>query len=297
MSGELRLWLLGVEPEGPPLRDDPLYRYEARRHWTPKRYALTALALVVWMAAVAFWLAGDMLAGEGRDFAMMFTVWLALLGRMPLTFVASTGAALCIAPERSSGQLEQFILTPVDSWRFCLARLAGRLRGLLVIGLCLMPVLLGIAVLIALDSWRMQPQSWGPLRTWGTGDLFLPAVIIAFGLIDLPAMLLVDAAVGMRFTAASSHTALALVKTYLVNFLLTPASMFLGASLGFFAGLILVRMLGGGNGGGSDALAMTVVGITTLATRLGLAAIAVRLALRDARVAIQKTFYEPGEPS
>jgi len=287
----LRLWLLGVEPEGPPLRADPLYHYEARRHWTPKRYAVTALALVLWMAAVAFWLAHDIFAGQGRDFAMMFTVWLALLGRMPLSFAASTGAALCIVPERVSGQLEQFILTPVDSWRFCLARLAGRLKGLLVIGCCVMPVLLAIAVLAALEFWLRQPNTWGPPRTWGAADLFLPALIIAFGLVDLAAMLLVDAAVGMRFTATSAHTAVALTKTYLVNFLLTPASMFLGAMMGSFAAMIVIR----GMADRSETPAMLLFCTATLLARLGLAAIAVRLALRDARVAIQKTFYEPGD--
>ncbi|HOX08979.1 MAG TPA: hypothetical protein PK280_21465, partial [Planctomycetota bacterium] len=141
MIRPLRRWVLGVEPEGPPLLADPLYRYEARRHWTPARYIATTAVLLVWTGLVAYWLAAVALGGGGPDFPVMFTLWLALLGRAPLTYMASTGAALCIAPERASGQLEQFLLTPVDSWRFCLARLAGRLKGLLVVGLVVMPVL------------------------------------------------------------------------------------------------------------------------------------------------------------
>ena len=52
----LRRWLLGVEPDGPPLLADPFFRYEARRYWTPGRYAATGGALVLWTVLVALWL-------------------------------------------------------------------------------------------------------------------------------------------------------------------------------------------------------------------------------------------------
>jgi hypothetical protein len=112
---------------------DPFCRYEARRYWTWRRYAWLCLALVVWVELLWTWLVlGTNLFGGyvDEEEAVALLVLLHLLGRAPLSFEASTGAALCIAPEKSSGQIEQFVLTPVDPWRFCLARMAGRLRGL-----------------------------------------------------------------------------------------------------------------------------------------------------------------------
>jgi hypothetical protein len=271
----IRLWLLGVEPDGPPVLADPLYRYEARRYWTPGRYLAVGLALAPFLAAVAYVLYGYAFPYHGRDFPLVYTMWLLLLARGPLTFVASTGAALCIAPEKVSGQLEQFILTPVDSWRFCLARLAGRLKGLMVIW----AILGGLALL----AWPAVAEGLSERP-----DPVLPCLAVVLGMhLDLAVMLTVDAAVGMRFTATCRSTPAALVKTYLTNFVLTPVAMFSGAMAGGLVGMTFARLAFGWYE------SLFVFGLFAFAARLGLGALAVRVALRDARNAIRKTFYEP----
>jgi hypothetical protein len=275
----LRRWLLGAEPEGPPLRDDPLYRYEARRHWTWRRYLGLGLVLAAWVIFVPNRLVERFVPYPLSDFEL---AWMLLLSRAPLSFVASTGAALCIVPERVSGQLEQFILTPVDSWRFCLARLAGRLRGLMLVWLGVLLVPVGMLLGACMISGRQ-------LLTGGDGNFagrFLPLFLVFLALhLDLAAMLVVDAAVGMRFSATSSSATAALVKTYLTNFVLTPLAMYVCAAMAGLGGALCCGEMWPFN--------LVAFGVCALVVRLWLAALAVRASLRDARRAMDRTFYQP----
>ena len=284
----LRRWLLGVEPEGPPLLADPLYRYEARRHWTPGRYAVVAVLLVLWTALVAGWLWGQI--GSLRDWreVAFLTMWLVLLCRVPLGFFASTGAALCIVPERVSGQIEQFVLTPVDSWRFCLARLAGRLKGLMVVGACVVPVAVIGALVVLLRLDEHAGRTGEPADA--TATVVVPLLVILLGQLDLAAMLVVDAAVGMRFTATSGNAPMALIRTYLANFVLTPVAMFTGAMA---AGCVAVVVTQSSSFEDQYFWRMVAAAVGAVGCRMALGAWAIRLALRDARVAIHKTFYQP----
>ena len=292
MIAAIRLWLLGVEPDGPPLLADPLYRYEARRYWTWKRYLWTALLLLLWLAGVCAYFhdltrwamfRGNLSVEETARLAVMF----ALFGRAPLSFVASTGAALCIVPEKVSGQLEQFILTPVDSWRFCLARLAGRLKGLYHFWMAMAWVTCAaLPLAVGLFGRAAGVTELGPV---------LVALLVGVAVqVDLAAMLTVDAAVGMRFTATCRSTPAALIKTYLTNFVLTPISMWIGAAAAFGAGMVVSqRILGMGSPWLGSPTTLTCGFLLAVLVRLGLGALAVRVALRDARNAIGKTFYQP----
>jgi hypothetical protein len=218
MTRALRRWLLGASAEGPPLLADPLYRWEVRRYWTWRRYLGTALAvLALWplaaLGAVAFATTVGVPGSPGGW--VIFLVVLSLLGRLPLSFAASTGAALAIVSERVSSQLEQLVMTPVDSWRFCLARYFGRLRGLapywLAGGVCY------LAFLLVLDSTLDEPIGMGSV-------LLVLGMAVAMHL-DAAVMIGVDAAVGMHFTATARSTPAALIKTYLLNFALIPFIM------------------------------------------------------------------------
>jgi hypothetical protein len=226
---------------------------------------------------------GNLSVEETARLAVMF----ALFGRAPLSFVASTGAALCIVPEKVSGQLEQFILTPVDSWRFCLARLAGRLKGLY--RFWMMMAWLTCAALplaVGLFGEAAGVTELGPV---------LVALLVGVAVqVDLAAMLTVDAAVGLRFTATCRSTPAALIKTYRTNFVLTPISMWIGAAAAFGAGMVVSqRILGMGSPWLGSPTTLTCGFLLAVLVRLGLGALAVKVALRDARNAIRKTFYQP----
>jgi hypothetical protein len=257
---------------------DPFYRYEVRRYWTWRRYIWLYVALILWLGLVWFWLRSGAFPLYSRDEVAVFLIALSLLGRAPLSFMASTGAALCIAPEKVSGQLEQFVMTPLDPWRYCLARMAGRLEGLWRIWVVLSTIVCVGA--LALATTGQVPRD----------DHSLLVLVAAAALqLDLAVMLVTDAAVGMRFTAASSSTAAALVKTYLANFVLSPFAMFMGGLTGaLLAAVVTDRVLDWGS------REVVLAGfLCWFAARLALGALAVRVALRDARNAMQRTFYRP----
>jgi hypothetical protein len=261
---------------------DPLYRYEARRYWNWRRYLGTVVALAAWWPVViGYFLFGPYGVREGED-VVAAVCWFSIVGRAPLNYLAATAGALAIVPEKVSGQLEQFILTPVDPWRFCLARMAGRLRGLFFFwGL----YALGFAL-----AWPIITAS--VVRGAGAGTYSTVMTVVVASMVDLAAMLVVDAAVGMRFTSTSSRTSAALVKTYLTSFLLLPLAMFVWAAAGMAVGaLIADRFL---DLYGEARFAAGIVAAVVF--RLGLGAIAVRLALRDARRAVGATFYRPEAP-
>ncbi len=265
---------------------DPLYRYEARRYWTARRYAGAAALLLGWWAVLLWYVfedRGGFPSGDNPGDMVAIVAGCSILGRMPLSYLAATGAALSIVPERVSGQLEQFVLTPVEPWRFCLARWAGRLRGLFPFWLCTGGGLLVVALCLS-------------ARSSAAGGGLLVLLVVA-AQIDLAAMLMVDAAVGMRFTSTCRTTPPALIKTFLTSFVLVPFSMYVAALAGgALAGIVAQRVFGLGGGpyywGGAAAFISVLCGVLV---RLGLGAVAVFVSLRDARRAIDKVFYRPGE--
>ncbi len=259
---------------------DPLYRYEARRYWTGKRYAGAAVLLLGWWGVLLWFLVEGLgEASRGRpDDMVALVVWSSIAGRMPLSYLAAAGAALAIVPERVSGQLEQFVLTPVDPWRFCLARWAGRLRGLF-------PFWVGAgAALFLVALWQAMA-----VRPPGVGDVLLVLLVVA-AQVDLAAMLMVDAAVGMRFTSTSRSTPEALIKTFLTSFLLVPFSMMIGAFAGGATAALIAQRAFGLHYGAGSLFAAVLGGVLV---RLALGAASVFVSLRDARRAIDRTFYQP----
>jgi hypothetical protein len=266
---------------------DPLYRYEARRYWTRWRYGALLWFLLGWWALV---MAGLYYVSSRSPYPLDepqsiagAICWTSLLGRLPLSWMAATGAALAIAPERASGQLEQMVLTPVDPWRFCLARFLARLRGVFVYW-CL--VSLPFVILWTVHGVRAH-DPWGRGTSW-------PALIYSVAsVVDTAAMLVVAAAVGMRFTSTARSTAAALAKTYLAALVLVPIAMFFWALTGMGVGALISNWFF--RGYLSD---MTTMGMVFMPVfRMGLGAAAVLVSLRDARRAIGRTFYMPEEAS
>ena len=259
---------------------DPLYRYEARRYWTARRYAGAAVLLLGWWGVLGWVYFEELrdLATEADPEEMVGMVaWFSLICRMPLSFLAATGAALSVVPDRVSGQLEQFVLTPIDPWRFCLARWAGRLRGLFPFWVCM-----GAALLVVLLSL--------PAARTVSGAVLL--VLLLAAQVDLAMMLMVDAALGMRFSCASRSTTEALVRTYLTAFLGVPFFMTMGVLAIFLLLVTVAAFL-------FDISYSAHVGITmclaVLVIRLALGAVVLWGVLHDMRRAVEKAFFRPGE--
>jgi len=269
------------------LRDlfhDPLYRWEVRRYWTRGRRLLSLLLLGGWWSLTYYvteragWYDGNF---EVRE-VVLILAGVSLLSRGALSFLAATGAALSVVPEKASGQLEQFVLTPVDPWRFCLARYLGRLRGLLL------PWVLTAGAL-----------AWGVLFAWldDTGAetparLVIPLLVILAAQVDLAMMLTVDAALGMRFSCASRSTVEALARTYWTAFLVVPFFMTMGV-LAIF--LLLVTVAAFLFDISYSAHVEITMCLAVLVIRLALGTLVVWGVLHDVRRAVEKTFFRPGE--
>jgi hypothetical protein len=269
------------------IRADPLYRYEVRRCWTPRRYIGLGLALAVCWAAVGLciYLATDGFDTVFIDELVWLAVWPLLLGRIPLSFLAATGGALSIAPERSAGQFEQVVLSPVDPWRFCQARLFGRLHGLLLVWLAL------ILPVVLLWPWLMARL----LLVNNGSDLMVvtwvfPAMAV-FVHLDLLAMLMVDAATGLRYSAECRSTAGAVFKTYAASFVVIPLAVTLGAlAIGGGLGVVVVdKLMYYMLNGQYWCLALPCA----IFVRAVLDAWALRSAFRDLRRAAVKVFADP----
>ncbi len=240
MIRALRLWLLGADPEGPALRDDPLYRWEVRRHWTPRRYAAwVVLALACWALAAVFVL-GTRWRGPGEIVGAGLLI--AFLGRFPLEFLAVLGGALAIVPERSSGEFEQLVLTPLDPWRFCLARYVARMKGVAVLwllaGLILLTVWLPVVLAASAGSYgRVSIDGHWP---W---TVIAPSILAAM-YVDWGLVLLIDGASGLRFSAAANSAASAVSRAMLRSFLTLPLVLAMAAISGQLIGMMLGILLG-----------------------------------------------------
>jgi heme/copper-type cytochrome/quinol oxidase subunit 2 len=274
---------------------DPLYRWEVRRYWTWRRYLWTALAILALSAVVVAYVlwtyyarargiqtkaSPDWSAGQ---ILMLCGSSVASVARVPLCVLAAVGAALAVAPERRSGQIEQLVLTPIEPWRFALARMAGRFRGLFLIWLAVGAVLAGALALLAacglpaLRGGGLAPQALG-LRILGSGLSHL----------DLGLMLILDTAVGLGFSASSKSTAGAVAKACLVSLLLLPVVLWLPAfGLGALGPPAWVRS--------EEARQIYVVAVQTVGIVLhaGLGCGALVFFLRRARRTVTRVFDDP----
>jgi hypothetical protein len=237
MIRRLRRWLLGVEPEGPPLAADPLYRWEVRRYWTWRRYSwivlvivgLGAIALgcVLWiftrtmkMALTSAYVGlPDLTVGQ---VLMICGASVASMARFPLCILAVIGAALAVAPERRTGQIEQFVLTPVDPWRFAVARMAGRFRGLFLIWL-------GVGVVMAASMVLLDVFGLPRLRGAVPCPQAMGLNVLRYGVVhfDLGLMLALDTVVGFSLSVSARSAAGAVAKACLVSMVLLPLILYL----------------------------------------------------------------------
>ncbi len=267
------------------LRDlfrDPLYRWEARRYWTWRRYLSVSLFMLIWVAAGSMPAVMELLdiAGYGIAPWVFFMRWLgssALVHaswRVVLCLLAIVAGATAIAPEKVSGHFEQFLLTPVEPRRYALTRLAGRLRGFFVIWLALWPLVLAAAPVGAriITAGGIAPDSD---MVW-IGFAFMVLLHL-----DLLILITMDAAVGLRFSSTSGRTVWALLKSLLVCFLLVPAVT------GFGALLASVQ--------GADRGTPAAVPLAMVTAHMVLAALIAYLCLKQTERAVEKAFYQPGE--
>ena len=154
----------------------PLFRYEARIYWRPRRYVGLAIAMLGWTGLVLWYVhARSGWAIDPAQGTVLFCMF-SLLWRAPLNFVAATGAVLSVVPERVSGQLEQLVLTPVDR-RYVLLS-ANTLA--LVLGLAQSLALLALVAAFT-RTWMVLP--WGALLAlclhFATAPLYTLSSILA----------------------------------------------------------------------------------------------------------------------
>ncbi len=215
---------------------DPLYRWELRSYWTWRRYlgswafCLGFVALTCVLARLGLrqgWLIGpDHSMSVQEAFVDLGSHFLTLV-RLPLLLLATAGATLLIVSERRSGNLEQFCVTSVNPWRFVMARAAGRLRGLLGIWFVAGAVTGGMMLAWAVASIVLPVPAYlfGLAPGWAAPCLGMAASVVRY--LDLGLMMVLCTAVGLRFSASSRSTAIALIKSGLVCFIAMP--MVLGA--------------------------------------------------------------------
>jgi hypothetical protein len=282
----LRRWLLGVEPDGPPLQADPLYHWEVRRYWTWRRYAGTAGVLLAWWA-----LAGVLLLsatrGSWRSSEDALIV-LAVLGRVPLEFMAAISNALAVVPERASGELEQLVLTPLDPWRLCRVRYAARMSGILVLWGLVGAALIVFAPLVVSV---LATVAAGPARADDSGmDWLVLGLILAAFHLDWGLMLLIDGANGLRFSTTAKSPASAAIRSLLRSFLTVPIMLALAAISGEIMGMVLGVVLGR-----KEPSWIWVAGAVVF--RLGLGLIILRDDLVRARSGTERIFFAAEEPA
>lgn len=217
---------------------DPFCRYEVRRYWTWRRYLAVSLVLLGFVLLVGGYLCWGLLGGKvagihGSDLAgALLTIGHSVSGccRLPLCILAALAGVLLLVPERNSGLTEQFVLTTVDPWRFAQARCAGRLRGLLAIWLVVGAILVGcqlsgVVVSVAAPAPAASTSPSVHVIQLSVASQVLSRLASLLQHLDLGLMLLLDATVGLCFSARSRTVSGAVIKTFLVSFLLLPAIM------------------------------------------------------------------------
>jgi hypothetical protein len=195
---------------------DPMYRYERRRIWTTRRQAGLLVLLALWWA-LAYYLVYQ-LGWWGGSFEVAEVAYVLLavsiVGRAVLCLSAAMGAAFSIVDERTSGQLDQIILTPISPRRYFLARGLARLRGFgFAWTFCGFALVGGV-----IYAWAADPAA----MSWTA--LIGPLVVVVIAQVDLAFSLVTDVAVGMRFSCTGRNGVEAALKTILLDFVGIPVA-------------------------------------------------------------------------
>ncbi len=171
------------------------------------------------------------------------------------------------------------MLTPVSPWRFFLVRLAGRLKGVFLLwAVTAVLCLLGTG-LAALGST--------------SGISFVLLLLLALVIqLDTVGMLLMDAATGLRHSAASATVTGAFARTYLAVFLLEPLSMNILGSVGDMIFALFARSLFGIREG---VLLVTLILLGFFAARLAIGWISIAWWLGRAHAAIEELVLRPDD--
>jgi hypothetical protein len=268
---------------------DPIYRYEARRFWTWRRYMWTAAFMFLWVGGSVVLVLVE-LEDVRRDSAdtleefLALTVAAHLAWRAVLCLLALVGGVMTIAPEKASGHFEQFVLTPVEPRRYALMRYAGRLKGFVLIWLVLGLVLAGLFAygFAACSEMSRDQVSYGyrvEVVPFDAGNVLAACLFLLLLHLDMLLMIMMDAAVGLRFSSTSRRPAWALVQALLVSFLAVPLVTGFGAALGAANGVIYETS--------------TMVPLASVLVHMVLGVLIMYLCLKQAERAIEKAFYRP----
>jgi hypothetical protein len=269
---------------------DPFYRYEARRYWRESRYVWTGLFMFFWAAggtalllanfrARSWWGPTGSLMEWLGGVVLVHISWRAVLGLFALV-----AGATAIAPERASGHLEQFVLTPIEPRHYALARYAARLKGFFVIWLVLSLALGGLFIYgVCLCSVERKASyhgyiTWEPLSV---GTISLSGLFLLLLHLDMFLWVMMNAALGFRFSSTSRATVWALVKAVPIAFVVVPLVTGIGALAGSVQGL--------------DAESPAMVLVAGVITNTILALLIMYLCLKQAERAIEKAFFRPEE--
>jgi len=295
------------------LSGDPVYRWEVRRFWTRRWWIIATLVVlggagllaslsvfqrVMMLAAVG----GTVSADSGPPWWGILLSAVATLpgsSRLPLTLLAVIAGALAIAPERESGQLEQFVLTPIDPWRLGRARYAARMRGLVLLFLVLGCIGLAAVFLAAVTgdiAWFPVPgQMPGTVRgTWSNVSASSYwGGMVSLHCADLLVTLLLDGAIGLAFSSRMRSTGAAVGLALLFSFVVVPFIVWLPVSvLGAVVTFVFVVFKSTANPNSMiRTMALMQLGGTVL--HMVLCLVGVRVFLRIARKGLARLFGRP----
>jgi hypothetical protein len=276
---------------------DPFYRYAARRYWRKWRFAMLLCGIVAWclcsnLLVPAFFgcyvllchlckapCLSDLFLCSSASKVFVGAIMSLLVLRVPLTLMALLGGTTAFWQDKDENRLEQFVVTPIEPWRFALARLHARIDSLKTIWW-------GAALLLGLLSLGCLMAKWGNDLTEG---VILVAIMAVLHL-DLALMIRVDAYLGLRFSASCRTRTGSLVWALPIGLLLLPlATLTFSGAIGSFGGKQLVAPMGA-----KDAVALAEVcglGLFLLA-RLVLGGLALVLIKRSAQRQV-KTLFAP----
>jgi hypothetical protein len=280
----LRRWLLGAEPEGPPLLADPLYRWEVRRYWTWRQYIIALVVMSVWWGVTGI-CALSLSTGSAEEMVLV-SACASFLGRLPLSLMVVIGGALAVASDRFSGELEQLVLTPLDPARVMWGRYWARMSGIML--------LWALASVVPIVIWPAG-LSTGHLARSGelgtsTGFWISLALLMAVMHLDWGVMLLADGAEGLSSSTTARSRPGALFDALLGSFMATPIMLGFAALLGALAGGLVGALLGW-----EGAWLPWAVGALLL--RLTVGVLMIRAELSRAHRGCERLFLEPEDPA